>query len=77
MPEFALVAEDNCVPSDVLAFMAAAINLQMQRDVAPVWGGEVWTCVALDSLSGISADRTRKVLTFKRELRIAGALHRT
>ena len=35
MPEFALVAQDNCVPPDVLAFIAAAVNLQMQRDVAP------------------------------------------
>jgi hypothetical protein len=58
----------------VLAFMAAAINLQMQRDVAPVWGGEVWTCVALDSLAGVAASQARKVLTFRTSLRVAGAL---
>jgi hypothetical protein len=74
MPEFALVAESNCVPPDVLAFIAAAINLQMQRDVAPVWGGEVWTCVALDSLDGVASTGARKVLTFKTKLGLPNAL---
>lgn len=74
MPEYALVAEGNCVAPDVLAFIAAAINLQMERDVAPVWGGDVWTCVALDSLAGVRANQTRKVLTFKKALRVSGAL---
>lgn len=74
MPEFALVAEGNCVPTDVLAFIAAAVNLQMQRDVAPLWGGEVWTCVALDSLAGVRGTQARKVLTFRTKLRVAGAL---
>ena len=74
MPEFALVAQDDCVPPDVLAFIAAAVNLQMQRDVAPVWGGEVWTCVALDSLAGVASSGARKVLTFKRKLELANAL---
>ncbi len=60
MPEFALVAQDNCVPPDVLAFIAAAVNLQMQRDVAPVWGGDVWTCIALDSLDGVAVERRAK-----------------
>jgi len=74
MPEFALVAQDNCVPPDVLAFIAAAVNLQMQRDVAPVWGGDVWTCVALDGLDGVAASGARKVLTFKKKLELANAL---
>jgi hypothetical protein len=74
MPEFALVAQDNCVPPDVLAFIAAAVNLQMQRDVAPVWGGDVWTCIALESLAGIASSGARKVLTFKTKLEVAGAL---
>jgi hypothetical protein len=74
MPEFALVAEGNCVPTDVLAFMAAAINLQMQRDVAPAWGGDVWSCVALDSLAGVKGTQARKVLTFRTKLRVGGAL---
>jgi hypothetical protein len=74
MPEFALLAEDGCVANDVLAFIAAAVNLQMQRDVAPVWGDDVWTVVALDNLAGVNPNQTRKVLTFKRKLRVAGAL---
>ncbi len=74
MPEFALVAQDGCVPADVLAFIAAAVNLQMQRDVAPAWGGEVWTCVALDSLNGVASSGARKVLTFKNKLELANAL---
>jgi len=75
MPEFALFAEGNCVAPDVLAFIAAAVDLQMRRDVAPAWGGdEPWACVALDSLAGIRKDQTRKVLTFKRSLSVAGAL---
>jgi len=74
MPEFALVAQDNCVPPDVLAFIAAAVNLQMQRDVAPVWGGDVWTCIALDGLNGVAASGARKVLTFKPKLAVANAL---
>jgi hypothetical protein len=74
MPEFALVAQNNCVPPDVLAFIAAAVNLQMQRDVAPVWGGDVWTCIALDSLNGVAASGARKVLTFKPKLAVPDAL---
>jgi hypothetical protein len=75
MPEFALVAENNCVPPDVLAFIAAAVNLQMQRDVAPPWGGdEPWAVVALTSLAGIKPNQTRKVLTFKTSLAVPGAL---
>jgi len=74
MQEFALVAQNNCVPPDVLAFIAAAVNLQMQRDVAPVWGGDVWTCIALDSLDGVAASGARKVLTFKPKLSVANAL---
>jgi hypothetical protein len=74
MSEFALFAEGGCVPDDVLAFIAAAINLQMQRDVAPVWAGDVWTCVALDSLAGIRPNQTRKLLTFKKTLHVTGAL---
>lgn len=74
MPEFALVAQNGCVPPDVLAFIAAAVNLQMQRDVAPVWGGEVWTCIALDSLDGVASSGARKVLTFKPKLELANAL---
>src|SRR5882724_7312538 len=74
MPEFALIAEDGCVANDVLAFIAAAVNLQMQRDVAPLWGDDVWTVVALDSMAGIKNNDTRKVLTFKRKLHVAGAL---
>jgi hypothetical protein len=74
MPEFALIAEDGCVATDVLAFIAAAVNLQMQRDVAPVWGDDVWTVVALDSLAGVKSDQTRKILTFRKKLRVAGAL---
>jgi hypothetical protein len=74
MPEFALLAEDSCVANDVLAFIAAAVNLQMQRDVAPAWGDVVWTVVALDNLAGVNPNRTRKVLTFKSKLRVAGAL---
>ncbi len=46
----------------------------MQRDVAPVWGGDVWTCIALDSLDGVAASGARKVLTFKKKLELAGAL---
>jgi len=74
MPEFALLAEDGCVSLDVLAFIAAAVNLQMRRDVAPVWGDDVWTCVALDSLAGVKPTETRKILTFKKKLHVAGAL---
>jgi len=74
MPEFALLAEDGCVPPDVLAFIAAAVNLQMRRDVAPVWGDDFWTCVALDSLDGVNPTETRKILTFKKKLHVAGAL---
>ena len=37
MPEFALVAQNNCVPPDVLAFIAAAVNLQnRQRQRSPL-----------------------------------------
>ncbi len=74
MPEFALIAEDGCVATDVLAFIAAAVNLQMQRDVAPVWAQVVWTVVALDSLAGVKPTETRKILTFKKKLGVAGAL---
>jgi hypothetical protein len=74
MPEFALIAEDGCVPPDVFAFIAAAVNLQMQRDVAPVWADDVWTVVALDSLAGVKPTETRKILTFKKKLGVAGAL---
>jgi hypothetical protein len=74
MPEVALMAEAGCVTDDVLTFIAAAVNLQLQRDVAPLWGGQVWTCVALDSLYGISGAQTPKVLTFRKVLRLAGAL---
>ena len=75
MPEFALVAEGNCVAPDVLAFIAAACDLQMRRDVAPAWGGdEPWACIALDSLAGVRSSQTRKVLTFKKSLSVAGAL---
>ena len=75
MPEFALFAEGNCVAPDVLAFIAAAVDLQMRRDVAPAWGGdEPWACIALDSLTGVKKEQTRKVLTFKKSLSVAGAL---
>ena len=75
MPEFALYAEGNCVAPDVLAFIAAAVDLQMRRDVAPGWGGdEPWACIALDSLAGVRREQTRKVLTFKKSLSVAGAL---
>jgi hypothetical protein len=75
MPEFALYADGNCVPPDVLAFIAAAVNLQIQRDVAPLWGGdEPWAVVALSSLSGVTPNQTRKVLTFKKTLDVQGAL---
>jgi hypothetical protein len=74
MPEFALVAQDNCVPPDVMAFIAAAVNLQMQRDVAAAWGGAVWTCIALDSLDGVASSGARKVLTFKTRLELANAV---
>lgn len=73
MPEFALLAQDGCVPNDVLAFIAAAVNLQMRRDVAPVWANDVWTVVALDSLDGVTPNQTRKLLTFKRKLNLPGA----
>jgi hypothetical protein len=74
MPEFALYAENNCVAPDQLAFIAAAIDLQMRLDVAPAWGGESWACVALASLDGIKPNLTRKVLTFKTSLGVDGAL---
>ena len=73
MPEFALVAEDGCVAPDVLAFIAAAVNLQMRRDVAPIWADDVWTVVALDSLANVRPNETRKVLTFKRRLNVPNA----
>ncbi len=76
MPEFALVAEDNCVPLDVLAYIAAAVDLQMRRDVAKILDvGEPWTVGALSYLDGLrDAPRVRKVLTFRRKLTVAGAL---
>lgn len=75
MPEFALLAEDNCVPLGVLSFMARAIDLQMRRDVAPYFAGEAWTVSALSSLQGLrEAPGVRKVLTFKRKLNVEGAL---
>ena len=76
MPEFVLLAEDGCVPLDVLAFMAEALDLQMRRDVAPIYGGEPWTVSAMSSLDGVrdSSPGIRKVLTFRKRLDVAGAL---
>lgn len=76
MPEFALLAEDECVPLDVLAFIAAAVDLQLRRDVAPIYDvGEPWTVGALSSLAGLAdAPGVRKVLMFRRHLDISGAL---
>jgi len=76
VPEFALVAEDGCVPLDVLTYIAAAVDLQMRRDVSPLLDtGEPWTVGALTSLEGLrDAPGVRKVLTFRRKLGVAGAL---
>lgn len=76
MPEFALVAAENCVPLDVLTYIAAAVDLQMRRDVGPIFDtGEPWTVGALSSLEGLrDAPGVRKVLTFRPKLSVAGAL---
>lgn len=76
MPEFCLIAEDGCVPLDVLTYIAAAVDLQMRRDVGPIFDtGEPWTVGALPSLEGLrDAPGVRKVLTFRRQLGVAGAL---
>lgn len=76
MPEFCITAADGCVPLDVLAFIAAAVDLQMRRDVAPVFRlGEPWTVGAISSLDGVrDAQNVRKILTFRPKLSVAGAL---
>ncbi len=74
MPELALVAEDSCVRLDTLSFMAAALDLQMARDCAPLYGQEPWACIALASLDGVRSSQAQKVLTFRRSLDVPGAL---
>jgi hypothetical protein len=76
LPEFAITAEDGCVPLDVLEYIAAACDLQMRRDVRRFYdAGEIWTVGALPSLDGLSdAPGVRQVLTFRRKLNVTGAL---
>lgn len=76
MPEFSLIAEDNCVPLDVLAFIAAAVDQQMRLSVAKAYDTlEPWTVSALSSLDKLEdAPGVRKILTFKKQLGVKGAL---
>ena len=70
-----LTAEDHCIPLDVLAFMAAAIEFQVRRDLAPIYGGPPWSVSAMSSLDGVRGDaNVRKILTFKTKIADANAL---
>ena len=73
--EYVLTAKDGCVSPDDLAFMAAALDEQMRRDVGPAFGKEPWSVAAVSSLDGLSPDSSAEhVLTFQADLGVPGAL---
>lgn len=55
--------------------MAAAIELQVRRDLAPAYQGTPWSVTAMSSLEGVRGDASvRKILTFKKQIADPGAI---